>query len=176
MLIPAAATSAAPDRDRAREGSGGGVAVATPPPEPRVETEHRHPPARVDRIHSALREARSLLEAGDLDSALEAGEKALALDDTNPEALEVERAIRAAAVRRRTRALLSEVRSLMRRDALEEAQQRLEQARGLNAELAECALVESELQAHRAAFERRSRDQAGPREAIPRDMASSPVD
>ena len=163
-------------RDRQRGSSKSGLKQGTPVPGPRDVPVHRNTPARVDRIQSALREARSLLEKGDLDSALDACEKALAFDDTNPETLEVERAIRAAAVRRRARALLADVRSLIREEAAEEAQERLEQARGLNAELAECALVESELQALRAVLERRSRDRSGSDRATPRDGETSPVE
>jgi tetratricopeptide (TPR) repeat protein len=145
------------DADLRRVGSSrvGTKQATTPLPGPRDVQDQRHTPPRADRIQTALREARSLLEKGDLDSSLEACEKALALDDTNPEALEVERAIRAAAVRRRARALLSEVRSLMRQEALEAAQERLEQARGLNTELAECALMENELRALRVRAARR---------------------
>jgi serine/threonine protein kinase len=180
LTITAAADPRRDDRgtgpDRPRGSSKSGLKQATPLPGPRDVPLHRHTPARVDRIQSALREARSLLEKGDLDSALEACEKALALDDTNPEALEVERAIRAAAVRRRARALLAEVRSLIRQEAVEEAQERLEQARGLNAELAECALVESELQALRAVLERRSRDRSGSQKSAPRARESAPVE
>jgi hypothetical protein len=161
---------------RQRGSSKVGSKQATPLPGPRDVQNQRQTPPRADRIQTALREARSLLEKGDLDPALEACEKALALDDTNPEALEVERAIRAAAVRRRARALLSEVRSLIRKEAVEEAQERLEQARGLNAELAECALVESELQALRAALERRSRDRSGSHKADPLDGAASSIE
>jgi serine/threonine protein kinase len=162
--------------DRQRGSSKSGSKQEPPLPGPRDVPVHRPTPARVDRIQSALREARSLLEKGDLDSALDACEKALALDDTNPETLEVERAIRAAAIRRRARALLAEVRSLIRQEAAEEAQERLEQVRGLNAELAECALVESELQALRAVLERRSSERSGSHRAIHRDGESSPVE
>jgi serine/threonine protein kinase len=177
LTVPA---SADPRRDnratpasRQRGSSKLGSKQATPLPGSRDAQDQRHTPPRADRIQTALRDARSLLEQGDLDPALEACEKALALDDTNPEALEVERAIRAAAARRRARVLLSEVRSLIRQESVEEAQERLEQARGLNAELAECVLVESELQALRAALERRSRGRSGPHKAAVDGQPSS---
>jgi serine/threonine protein kinase len=134
-----------------RSGSQGRVSpgTGTPRPSPRGSSGRGSAPSMVDRIQASLQQARVLLDAGNLDAALTACERALSEDDSNPDAMEVERAIRAAAARRRARALLEEAREMLRGGAVEEAAERVEQARGLNAELAECARLESELRAAR---------------------------
>ena len=102
------------------------------------------------RITGALSRARALLEENDIDGALTACEEALSLDDANPEALEIEKAIRTASAGRRVRTLLADARRHIKTGGLDTAEELLRQARGLNAESAECSRVETELRTARA--------------------------
>jgi serine/threonine-protein kinase len=102
------------------------------------------------RITGALNRARALLDANDIDAALTACEEALSLDDANPEALEIEKAIRAASAGRRVRMLLGDARRHIKTGGLDTAAELLRQARGLNAESVECSQVEAELRTARA--------------------------
>jgi hypothetical protein len=154
MAIPRPLSTPRPSGGEARPSGAGLVASALAhpsSPQPRPPTGREQAPTGreqagpVAQAVAALARARALLQDGDLDGALNACEQALAFDDAAPEALEVERAIRAAAARRRAQALLLEGREFLRNGDLDEAQTRLEQARGLDTELGECARLESDL-------------------------------
>jgi len=76
------------------------VGVATPPPTDRDALARR----RLAQLEAALAQGRTLLEAGDLDMALDSCQQALTFDENHPGALELEQEIAAALAARQTTA------------------------------------------------------------------------
>ena len=89
---------------------------------------------RTAQIEAALSRARTLLQADQLDDALEACVQALTLDDLHAEAIQVEHDIRTAMARHQAAALVAEGREGLGRGALTAVQQILRQARELDPE------------------------------------------
>ena len=97
------------------------------------------------KVEAFLNQARDLAQSGDLEAALEACVEALMLDDTHADALEVDRAIRAAQSKRRASAMLLSARDELNRGSLTGAQDLLGQARDLDPEAAEVRRLDRDL-------------------------------
>ena len=131
-----------------------GVAQLTPPPDPGRTNREEIVRRRLAQIDASMVDARSLLAAGDLDASLEACVQALTIDDTHPEALELEQTIQTALSRQRAGALILEARSELGRGALTGAQDLMQQARALDPDAPDVKRLERDLRLARVEQER----------------------
>ena len=121
-----------------------GVAQLTPPPDPRVGREVLAR-RRTEQIEACLTRSRALLDTGDAEAALDACIQALTLEESHPEAIELERAIQATIAAQRAAALRQEAVSELGRQSLTAAQDLLQQARELDPENPDLKRLEREL-------------------------------
>jgi tetratricopeptide (TPR) repeat protein len=122
-----------------------GVAQLTPPPDSPRGNREQLARRRAAQIASCLERSRALLAAGDADEALDVCLQALTLEETHPEALELERTIDAVLTRRRAEALLEEATGKLGERSLTAVQGLLQQVRELTPENADLKRLEREL-------------------------------
>ncbi len=148
---PTGATRPGTGSQRSRVPDPIGVAQLTPPPNKNREEILRR---RTSRIEAALAQARGLLQAGEIEAALEACAQALTIDETHREALELERAIQAALGKQRAGVLIGEARDAIGKGGLTGAQNLLQQARALDPGAPDLKQLERELRLARVEQER----------------------
>ena len=122
-----------------------GVAQLTPPPDSPRSSREQLALRRTAQIAACLERSRALLAAGDADEALDVCLQALTLEETHPEALELERTIEAVMATRRAEALLEEATGKLGERSLTAAQGLLHQVRELAPEHADLKRLEREL-------------------------------
>jgi len=131
-----------------------GVAQLTPPPNAgggqREDVRRR----RTAQIETALAEARSAFERGELETAMDACLRVLTIDEAHAAALELEQSVQQAITRKRADSLLGEVREQLGSGSLTAASDLLQRARELNPDAADVKLLEREIRLARVEQER----------------------
>jgi tetratricopeptide (TPR) repeat protein len=122
-----------------------GVAQLTPPPDSPRGNREQLARRRTAQIVACLERSRALLAAGDADEALDVCLQALTLEETHPEAIELERIIDAVLAGRRAEALLGEATEKLGERSLTAVQGLLQQVRELAPENADLKRLEREL-------------------------------
>jgi tetratricopeptide (TPR) repeat protein len=130
------------------------AAVLTPPPDPRKTDREAIARRRALQIDTSIQSARAYFGNGEFESALDACQQALILDDTNVVALDLQDEIEAAIAKMKAGVLIADARGELERGKLTAAQTILEQARALDPETPEGKRLERDLRLARVEQER----------------------